>query len=62
MARAGEDDRVEYGSPLARAGVADEEPVFLPEGGGADAVLDDVGVEPGLAVAHVRGQTVPLGI
>ena len=34
--------------------------VLLPEGSGADVVLDDVGVEPGLAVAQVRGQAFPL--
>lgn len=60
MPEAGDDDRVEDGGALAGVGVADEEPVLLPKRGGADVVLDDVGVEPGLAVAQVRGQAFPL--
>ena len=58
---AGDDDRVEDGGALAGVGMADEQPVLLPEGGGADVVLDHVGVEPSLAVAQVRGQAFPLG-
>ena len=54
VAQAGDDDRVEDGGALAGVGVADEEPVLLPERGRPDVVLDDVGVEPGLAGEQIR--------
>ena len=39
------DDRVDHGASPAGLGVADEEPVFLAQGGRADGVFDQVVVD-----------------
>ncbi len=56
MALAGNDERVEDRGALAGIGVADEEPVLLPDRGGPDGIFNEVVVDPGLAVLEVRGE------
>ena len=60
VALAGDDEGVDDRSAVAGVGMADEEPVFGAELARADGVLDGVGVEPGVAVAQVRGQRGPV--
>ncbi len=75
-ALAGDDDRVNDGGALAGVGVADEEPVFLPDGRWPDGVFysetaitpswADGGLSPssgreGIDVAATRGYLVPTG-
>jgi len=48
MAAAALDDGVEHRGPLASLAVADEEPVLLSNGGGADGVFDQVMPPPDL--------------
>lgn len=51
-------DGVEDGAALAGIGVAEEQPVLLSQGGGADGILDEVVVDlqpPVIAVAEQLG-------
>lgn len=54
------DDRVEDGTAFARFGVADEEPVLLPHGGGADGIFDEVVVDLQAAILEEDEQCGPL--
>ena len=54
------DEGVEDGGGFAGFGIADEEIVFLPKGGGADPVFDEVVVDFDAAVLQIAGQAVPL--
>ena len=60
VALTGDDDRVDDGRSLAGIGVADEEPVLLPNGRGPDGVFNEVVVQSGLAVLEMCGQRGPL--
>ena len=60
MALAGHHERVDDGGALAGVGVADEEPVLLADGRGADGVFDEVVVESGLGVLEVGGERLPV--
>ena len=60
MALAGDDQGVNNGGALSSIGVADEEPVLLADGGGADRVFDEVVVEPGDGVLLVRDERLPV--
>ena len=57
---AGDHDRVEDGRAQAGVGMVDEQPVFLSDGRRSDRVFNQVGVEPGLTVAQLRGQRDPV--
>ena len=59
-ALAGDHDRVDDRRALAGIGMAHEEPVLLPDGRGADGILDEVIVELGDAVFEVRRQRRPV--
>ena len=52
---AGNDERVNDRGAITGVGVTDEEPVLYAELARTDGVLDRVGIEPGVAVAQVRG-------
>ena len=54
------DERIEDGSPVSGFGLAYEEPVLLPQGGGADGVFDQVIVDLHPAVGQVHLQCFPL--
>jgi hypothetical protein len=45
---------------LAGVGVADKEPVFLPDGGVPDCVFDEIVVEAGFSVVEVFGKRGPV--
>src|ERR1043165_1257975 len=60
VALAGDDDGVDDRRALSGVGVADEEPVFLSDGGGADGVFDEVVVESHRAVCGDGGERGPL--
>ena len=60
VALAGDDQRVDNGGPVAGVGVPDEQPVLHPEFAGADGILHQVGVEPGLAVIEMGGERTPV--
>jgi hypothetical protein len=57
---AGDDERVNDGRALAGVGVADKEPVLLPDAGRPDRILDEVVVQLALAVVQMRGERPPL--
>lgn len=54
------DDGVDDGAALAGFGVADEEPVFLAESGGANGVFHEVVVDLHAAIVHINFQGAPL--
>ena len=54
------DDGVNNGAALAGPGVADEEPVFLADGGGANGVFDQVVIDLHPAIVQIDGQRGPL--
>jgi hypothetical protein len=60
VATAAFDDGVKHCRPLASLAVADEEPVFLANGGGADGVFDRVVVDLHAPVLKIYGQARPL--
>ena len=60
MALAGDDKRVDDGGTLAGVGMANEEPVFLADGGRPDRIFDEVIVDARERVSLVCDQHVPV--
>lgn len=60
VALTGDDEGVDDRGALSRLGMADEEPVFPPEDGRPDRILNEIVVETGDRVLLVRHQYVPV--
>ena len=60
VALAGDEQRVDDGKAGSGVGVTDEEPVLRSELAGADGVLDEVVVEPGVTVAAMGDERIPV--
>src|SRR5687768_11752260 len=54
------DERINDGAAFAGSGFADEEPVFLSDGGGANGILDQIIVDLDATVPQVNLQGAPL--
>ncbi len=61
VALAGYEQRVDDGDARTGVGMAYEERVLGAEFGGPDSVLNEVVVEPGVAVAAVGNERIPMG-
>jgi hypothetical protein len=55
-----DDDGVKRGGSRSRLCIAHEQPVLLPDGTGADGVLDQVIVDLSAPIAQLAGEFVPL--
>lgn len=57
----GFDEGVEDGAAVTGGGIAEEEPVFLSDGGGSDGVFDEVIVDLNSSVVEEHAEEIPIG-